>query len=88
MEKWQFSGKPLYYEEKVKKTIFPQNFVYVLSATTTRHIVRFIDFISIFSQPIVSQTSPHMFSTFPQVMLRDTQGEPGLPVSAPEAIRF
>ena len=34
---------PLYYEGKVKKTIFPQNFVYVLRTTTTRHMVSFID---------------------------------------------
>ena len=35
---------PLYYEGKVKKTIFPQSFVYVLRTTTTRHMVSFIDF--------------------------------------------
>ena len=35
---------PLYYEGKVKNTIFPQNFVYVLRTTTTRHMVSFIDF--------------------------------------------
>ena len=32
------------YEGKVKKTIFPQNFVYVLRTTTTRHMVSFADF--------------------------------------------
>ena len=40
----QPSTLPLYNERKVKKTIFPQNFVYVLRTTTTRHKVRFIDF--------------------------------------------
>ena len=34
----------LYYEGKVKNTIFPQNFVYVLRTTTTRHMLSFIDF--------------------------------------------
>ena len=34
---------PLYYEGKVKRTIFPQNFVYVLR-TTTHHMVSFINF--------------------------------------------
>ena len=36
-----------YSEGKVKKTIFPQSYVYVLMTTTTRHVVSFIDFISI-----------------------------------------
>ena len=35
---------PLYYEGKVKKTIFPQDFVYVLRTTRTRHMVSFTDF--------------------------------------------
>ena len=35
---------PLYYEGKVMKTIFPQNYVYVLRTTKTRHMVSFIDF--------------------------------------------
>ena len=35
---------PLYYEGKVKKTIFPQGFVYVLTTKRTRHMVSFIDF--------------------------------------------
>ena len=35
---------PLYYEGKVMKTIFPKNVLYVLGATTTRHMVSFIDF--------------------------------------------
>ena len=37
---------PLYYEGKTMKTIFPQNYVYVLlvRTTTTRHMVSFIDF--------------------------------------------
>ena len=34
----------LYYEGKMIKTIFPQNYVYILRTTTTRHIVSFIDF--------------------------------------------
>ena len=33
-----------FYEAKVKKTIFPQDFVYVLRTTRTRHMVSFIDF--------------------------------------------
>ena len=35
---------PLYYEGKVKKTIFPQDFVYILRTQRTRHMVSFIDF--------------------------------------------
>ena len=35
---------PFYYEGKVMKTIFPQNYVYVLRTTITRHMVSFIDF--------------------------------------------
>ena len=40
----QPSTLPLYNEKKVKKTIFPHNFVYVLRITTTRHKVSLIDF--------------------------------------------
>ena len=35
---------PLYYEGKMMKAPFPQNYVYVLRTTTTRHMVSFIDF--------------------------------------------
>ena len=35
---------PLYCEGKMMKTPFPQNYVYVLRTTTTRHMVSFIDF--------------------------------------------
>ena len=35
---------PLYYEGKMMMTPFPQNYVYVLRTTTTRHMVSFIDF--------------------------------------------
>ena len=35
---------PLYYEVKMMKTIFPQNNVYVLRTTTTRHMISFIHF--------------------------------------------
>ena len=35
---------PLYYEGKMMKTIFLQNYVFVLRTTTTRHMVSFIDF--------------------------------------------
>ena len=35
---------PLYYEGKMIKTIFPQNYVYVLRTTTIRHMVSFMDF--------------------------------------------
>ena len=35
---------PLYYEGKMIKTIFPQNYMYVLRTTTTRHMVIFMDF--------------------------------------------
>ena len=38
-----FPTLPLYNEGKVKKTIFPQNLVYLLKTTTTR-MVSFIDF--------------------------------------------
>ena len=34
----------LYYEGKVKVTIFSRNFVYVSRTTTARHMVSFIDF--------------------------------------------
>ena len=30
---------PLYYERKTMKTIFPQNYVYVLRTATTRHMI-------------------------------------------------
>ena len=33
----------LYYEGKVKLTIFSRNFVYVSKTTTARHMVSFID---------------------------------------------
>ena len=42
---------PLYYEGKVKKTIFPKNFVYVLRTTTSRHMVSFIEILFPFSSP-------------------------------------
>ena len=35
---------PLYYEGEMMETLFPQNYVYVLRTTTTRHMVSFIDF--------------------------------------------
>ena len=63
----------LYYEGKVKKAIFSQNFVYVLRTTPTHHMVSFIDFYF-----------HHMFSIFTYVMLHDTHSEPaskpGLPM--------
>ena len=34
----------LYYEGRVKMTIFSRNFMYVLRTTTARHMVSFIDF--------------------------------------------
>ena len=40
----QSPNLPLYYEGKMMKTPFPQNYVYVLRTTTTRHMVSFIDF--------------------------------------------
>ena len=40
----QLPTLPFYYEGKMMKTIFPQNYVYVLRTTTTRHMVSFIDF--------------------------------------------
>ena len=40
----QPSTMPLYYDEKVMKTIFPKNYVCVLRTTRTRHIVSFNDF--------------------------------------------
>ena len=39
-----FGVSLLYYEGKMMRTIFSQNYVYVLRATTTRHMVSFIDF--------------------------------------------
>ena len=38
----------LYYEGKVKLTIFSRNFVYVSRTTAARHMVSFIDFYSHF----------------------------------------
>ena len=36
---------PLYYDEgKMMKTIFPQNYLYVLRTTTTHHMVSLINF--------------------------------------------
>ena len=41
---------PLYYEGKMMKTIFPQNYVYVLRTTTTRKFHQFFhQFLSPFS---------------------------------------
>ena len=40
----KFWGKVLHYEGKVKKTIFPKNFVFVLRTTRTCYMVRLIDF--------------------------------------------
>ena len=57
------------YEGKVKKTIFLQNFVYVLW-TTTHHMLSFIDFY-----PFSSKFSDLNFASyvvhFTQVMFRD-----------------
>ena len=64
----------------MKKTIFPQNFVYVLRTITTHHMVSFMDFYFHFLTHFQSLYSPHMFSTFTHVMLRDTHSELGLPV--------
>ena len=41
---------PLYYEGKLMKTSFPQNYVYVLRTTKTLHMVSFIDFYFHFQQ--------------------------------------
>ena len=38
---------PLFYEGKVMKTIFPENYEYVLKTTTTRRMERFLVFIAI-----------------------------------------
>ena len=40
----QLPTLPLYYEGKMMKTIFLQNYVYLLRTTTTRHMVSFINF--------------------------------------------
>ena len=54
---------------KVKKTIFPQNFVYVLRTTTTRHMVSFSNFYFHFLAKFQAyKASPHMFSIFTHVM--------------------
>ena len=39
----------VYYEGKVMKTNFPQNYVYALRTTKTCHMVSFIDFYFHFS---------------------------------------
>ena len=43
-----FTLPSLYYEGKVKLTIFSRNFVYVSRTTAARHMVSFIDFYSHF----------------------------------------
>ena len=53
---------PLYYEGKVKKTILPQTFVYVLRTTRTRHMVSFSDLYFHFLANFQTLTSPHTFS--------------------------
>ena len=40
----QLPTLPLYYEGKMMKTPFPQNYVYVLKTATTRLMVSLIDF--------------------------------------------
>ena len=47
---------------------FSRNFVYILRTTTTRHMVRFIDFYFHFLANFQTKTSPHMFSIFTHVM--------------------
>ena len=71
---------PLYCEGKMMKTIFPQNYVYVLRTTTTRHMVSFINFYFHFLANFQTKTSPHMFSIFTYVMSCVTHSEPGLPM--------
>ena len=71
---------PLYYEGKVMKTIFPQNYVYVLKTTTIRHMVSFIDFYFNFLHNFQTKTSPHMFSILSHVTSRVKHSEPGLPM--------
>ena len=63
---------------KMMKTLFPQNYVYVLRTTTTRHMVSFIDFYFHFLANFKTETSPHMFSIFTYIMSRVTHSEPGL----------
>ena len=41
-----------FYEGKMMKAILPQNYVYVLRTTTTRHMVSFIDLYSHFLENI------------------------------------
>ena len=76
----QSSTLPFYYEGKMMKTAFPQNYVYVLRTTTTRHMVSFIDFYFHFLANFQTETSPHMFSIFSYIMSRVTHSEPGLPM--------
>ena len=76
----QLPTLPLYYEGKMMKTRFPQNYVYVLRTTTTRHMVSFIHFCFHFLADFQTQTSPHMFSLFTYIMSRVTHSEPGLPM--------
>ena len=59
-----------------------RNFVCILRTTTTRHMVRFIDFYFYFLPYFQNLTSPHMFSIFTHVMkpVGDINSEPGLPV--------
>ena len=66
---------------KVKKTIFPPNFVCVIRTTAACHTVKFIGFFLFhFLANFQTQTSRHMFPLFTHVMLRDTHSEPGLAV--------
>ena len=51
--------------------------MYVSRATTTHHMVSFINFYSHFLAKFQTLTSPHMSSIFTNVLSRDTHVEPG-----------
>ena len=63
---------PLYYEGKVKKPIFPRNFVYDNNSPHGK-FHRFLF-------PFSSKIPPRMFFIFTHVMSRDTHSEPALPL--------
>ena len=69
----------LYYECKVKVTIFSRNFVYISRTTKARHMVSFIDFYFHFLANFQNFVS-YVLSIYSC----DTHCEPGLPVVARE----
>ena len=73
----------LYYEGKMMKTIFPQNYVYVLRTATTHHMVSFIDFYCHFLANFQTKFSPHMFPMW--ASLKPGNRNPEFGIQKPES---